>query len=67
MAMYTMYVSNTPRWSIALPQPHILVDLAYKLSPNAAVGVVTGGWVYDHDVEGGFFLYCIFDQIMIKS
>ena len=40
MAMHTMYVPNTPRWSIALPQPHILVDLAYI--PNAAVGVVTG-------------------------
>ena len=40
MAMHTMYVSNTPHWSIALLQPHILVDLAY--SPNAAAGVVTG-------------------------
>ena len=39
MAMHTMYVPNTPRWSVALPQSHILVDLAYI--PNAA-GVVTG-------------------------
>ena len=40
MAMHTVYVPNTTRWSIALTQPHILVDLAY--SPNAAAGVVTG-------------------------
>ena len=39
-AMHTVYVPNTTRWSIALTQPHILVDLAY--SPNAAAGVVTG-------------------------
>jgi hypothetical protein len=40
MAMYTMYVLNTPSWTVALPQSHILVDLAYI--PNAVVGVVTG-------------------------
>ena len=40
MAMYTVYVSNTPRWDIALPQRHVLAGLAY--SPNAAAGVVTG-------------------------
>ena len=40
MAMHTVYVPNTPRWSVALPQRHVLAGLAY--SPNAAVGVVTG-------------------------
>ena len=40
MAMYTMYVPNTPHRSIALPQRHVLAGLAY--SPNAAAGVVTG-------------------------
>jgi hypothetical protein len=39
MAMHTMYVPNIPRWSIVLPQRHVLAGLAY--SPNA-VGVVTG-------------------------
>ena len=42
MAMYTVYVPNTPRWSVALPQRHVLAGLAYI--PNAAAGVqlVTG-------------------------
>jgi hypothetical protein len=40
IAMYTVYVSDTPHRSIALPQRHVLAGLAY--SPNAAAGVVTG-------------------------
>ena len=37
MAMYTVYVPNTPCWSVALPQRHVLAGLVY--SPNATAGV----------------------------